>query len=178
MSLNKQYMNLNSINPDIKCEDISAALDFATKSIIDSVISTRDEFIKQKLLEKGYDRLVDEMNYCRFPKMCIVSYDGWQYVFVDNGTIQGDFIVAVKIAAGVFNSLSPTEIKANIEWQDTNFEAVRIPESVHRGKPNMHGIYKSDQEAANAGVPVNGFYQLSQPNDYWMPGGTIKQRLT
>ena len=119
---------LKPIIPAIKCEDIPDMLDFATKSIVNSVISARDEFVKQKLIEKGYERLTNEMKYRRFPEMCIVSHNEWQYIFVDNGTIQGDFIGAIRIATDVFNPLSPTEIKASIDWQDTDFSAVRIPE--------------------------------------------------
>ena len=119
---------LRPISPDIKCDDIPGMMDIATKSIVNSVVSARDEFIKQKLIEKGYERLTTEMKYCRFPEMSIVSHDGWQYVFVDNGTVQGDFIVAIRITTDAFNPLSPTEIKAGIDWQDADFEAVRIPE--------------------------------------------------
>lgn len=119
---------LKPINPDIKCDDIPDMLDFATKGIVNSVTSARDEFIKQKLTEKGYERLANEMKYRRFPEMSIVSHDEWQYIFVDDGTVQGDFIGAIRITTDAFNPLSPTEIRFGIDWQDADFEAVRIPE--------------------------------------------------
>ena len=55
----------------------------------------KDEFIKSKLIEKGYKHIIPTLK-TRFPKINISrSPDGWEYVFADNGTVEGDFIVGI-----------------------------------------------------------------------------------
>ena len=108
--------------------DIPGAMNEATNDIVKSVMDMKERFVKQKLIEKGYGHLVDDLKQMRFPKINISTKGEWEYIFVDNGSVQGNFIVALRVVTGAFSPLSPTEIKASIEWQDADFEAVRIPE--------------------------------------------------
>lgn len=101
-----------------------------SQRLAQSVMEAKESFMKQKLTEKGYGHLIDEMKQMRFPKIaiCTSAHDKWEYIFVDDGSVQGKFIGAMIMAVDIFNPLTPYEAKVGFDWQDTDFSAVRIPE--------------------------------------------------
>lgn len=96
--------------------------------IIQKMHAKKEAFIKEKLIEKGYSELVETSHKTRFPKINISKCDGWDFIFADNGTKQGDFIVAIKDFDFIVSDLNNTKntIDVSFVWQDVNFTPVEI----------------------------------------------------
>ena len=105
--------------------DIGNIMESFIKTMSIDMSRKRDDLIKQKLTDKGYDT-DDISKQRRFPKICQVICDKWTYVFADNGTIEGDFIVAFKEAEITDQLKDPYKITAEFKWQDTDCSAVSI----------------------------------------------------
>jgi hypothetical protein len=94
----------------------------------------RESFIKNMISQKGYSHLIPT-EATRFPKINrSIGWDGWEYIFADNGTKQGQFIVAIGPYKfnETFDLSNPSirvsaDIKCTFDWQDTNFDAVILP---------------------------------------------------
>jgi len=55
----------------------------------------KESFINEMIIKKGFERAIPTEKM-RFQKVTrSISFDNWEYVFVDDGTKQGAFIVAV-----------------------------------------------------------------------------------
>jgi hypothetical protein len=74
----------------------SVISDFISESNL-KVEQRKEAIINHYLKEKGYKDISNYKTKCRFPKLNVSNFEGWNYVFFDNGTIQGDFIVAIKV---------------------------------------------------------------------------------
>lgn len=110
-------------------------MDVFEKDIICNLQEKKDTFIRELLIRKGRQMTAEtfkENN--RFSKVCVVKYCDWEYYFVDNGTKQGDFIVAIGPwkANTIFDfskdvrSTGSCTTTCYFEWQDNNFDPVRI----------------------------------------------------
>lgn len=76
----------------------------------------KDDFIKGKLIEKGFEHLIEGMEKRRFPKICIVKQEDWTYIYADNDTDEGFFIVAMQD----YNfKIDGCQMKIEFRWQDT-----------------------------------------------------------
>lgn len=64
--------------------------------ILKEVQGKKDALVKQKLIEKGFEHLIEGMEKKLFPKVCSFRYEGWTYFFADNDTDDGCFIVAIQ----------------------------------------------------------------------------------
>ena len=89
------------------------------------------ELVKAMLSKKGYGHLVNFAEKCRFPKVNVSVCGEWEYYFADNGSKQGDFIIAIRVVntdpvyeLSVCTATASCEYR--LEWQDTNFEAVML----------------------------------------------------
>jgi hypothetical protein len=105
-----------------------------TQKISQDRITMVDDFIRMMLVKKGYPHLAEIKDKVRFPGINITERAGWLYVFADNGTKQGDFIVAVTIETEngrlitSKSDFSATQFATtSLKWQDTNFSAVMLP---------------------------------------------------
>lgn len=65
------------------------------QKIIAEMQQKREAFIKEMLIKKGYPGLANINEKVRFPKLNRSICGDWEYIFADNGTTQGDFIVAI-----------------------------------------------------------------------------------
>lgn len=68
--------------------------------IIDKMVSDinkkKEDLIKSKLVEKGFEHLVEGLENRRFPKILCEKRDGWSVYFADDNTDEGCFIVAIQ----------------------------------------------------------------------------------
>jgi len=119
----------------IEASEAGSLLAEMAKKIDADLLIKRENIIKAMLIKKGYSEFVNINERVRFPKINSTrSIDGWEYIFVDNGTKQGDFIVAIgplkynheyNYAKLDIGSVSCDAV-CSFEWQDTNFDAVRL----------------------------------------------------
>lgn len=77
-----------------------------TEKLMSDIQAKQENLIKQKLIEKGYPELANLDETIRFPKLNRTICDGWTYIFAENGTKQGDFIVAI----------GPLEYESNFDF--------------------------------------------------------------
>ena len=105
------------------------------RKIMSEMQEKKEAFIKEMLAKKGYKHLIPTEKM-RFPKINrSISFDGSEYIFADNGSKQGDFIVAIGPWEPEnefdFSKLSERSAFAQttytFKWQDKNFDAVRLP---------------------------------------------------
>ena len=109
--------------------------DDMTRKMMSEITEKRESLIKEMLKKKGYEHLIPTEK-TRFPKInrCI-SFDGWEYIFVDNESKQGEFIVALSPLkfdndfdySCLSDGKAFCETKITFTWQDSNFDAVRLP---------------------------------------------------
>lgn len=66
------------------------------EKVLSQMREQKDEFVKRKFIEKGYNRLFGGSGKRRFPGLCKVVSGKWEYYFADNGSDNGEFIVAIK----------------------------------------------------------------------------------
>lgn len=106
-----------------------------TQRMMSEMQEKREAFIKEMLSKKGYDHLIPTEK-TRFPKINrSISFDGWEYIFVDNESKQGDFIVAIGPwepdtkfdLSKLSESTASCQTTYTFKWQDKNFDAVRLP---------------------------------------------------
>ena len=106
-----------------------------TQRMMSEMQEKREAFIKEMLAKKGYEHLIPTEKM-RFPKINrSIAPDGWEYIFVDNESKQGDFIVAIgpwePDTKFDFSKISDYQAsyqtKYTFKWQDKNFDAVRLP---------------------------------------------------
>jgi len=109
-------------------------IDELTQKMMSEMNEKRESFIKEMLIKKGYKHLIPTEKM-RFPKINrSISFDGWEYIFADNGTKQGDFIVAISPwkpnSVFDFSKLSEHNVSCqttyDFTWQDKNYDAVFI----------------------------------------------------
>ena len=86
----------------------------------------KEEIVNQKLIEKGYPPLSEYAVNSRFPRINISKANDWEYVFADNGTKQGDFIIAYRYVYDTTFDKSDFSAKSmcTIEFQDSDCSAV------------------------------------------------------
>lgn len=109
------------------------------EEMVQKLISKRNEvahdLINTMLTRKGYPPFSGSDLKMRFPKVNITycEADEYFYVFADNGTIQGDFIVAFKIESKTefdYSLADKLSVGANttskLIWQDTDCSSVEI----------------------------------------------------
>jgi len=105
-----------------------------TQRMMSEMREKRDAFIKEMLIKKGYPELAEITEMVRFPKINRTICDGWEYIFVDDGSKQGKFIVAIGWwePDTKFNLVKSPELVSfcqttyTFKWQDSNFDAVRL----------------------------------------------------
>ena len=104
-----------------------------TQKMVSQMQEKREAFIKEMLSKKGYKHLIPTEKM-RFPKINRSLSDGWEYIFVDNESKQGDFIVAIGPwePDTNFDYSKLSEMSASCQttyrfkWQDKNFDPVRL----------------------------------------------------
>lgn len=92
-------------------------MDGVLQKLHQEIINKRTELVKQKLREKGYHHLVNTLEIQRFPKVVVERYQGWELYWADNGTAEGEFIVAL----GDFkidNTCDVGKISISFQYQD------------------------------------------------------------
>lgn len=80
-----------------------------------------EKIIKDKLTEKGMGNLLEGIGSRRFSKLLSIKMDGWTYIFADNDTDEGLFIVAIRqqSKAGIFDPKKGYDMKTYFEIKDT-----------------------------------------------------------
>jgi hypothetical protein len=78
----------------------------------------KNDLVKNKLIEKGFGYLIDDMEKRRFPKVCSVKQGGWTFYYADNDTDEGAFIVAIEDYKIVNDPKEFMAMKVNFQWQD------------------------------------------------------------
>lgn len=105
-----------------------------TQKMMSEMQEKKEAFIKEMLTKKGYDHLIPTEKL-RFPRINrTISPDGWEYIFVDDESMQGEFIVAIgpwePDTKFDFSKLSENQASCQttytFKWQDSNFDAVRL----------------------------------------------------
>jgi hypothetical protein len=105
------------------------------KKMQEEMHAKKEAFIKEMLEKKGYQNIIPAEKM-RFPKINrSIAFDGWEYIFVDNQSKQGDFIVAIgpwehdnNFDFSKISDMSAScQTTYTFKWQDKNFDAVRIP---------------------------------------------------
>lgn len=86
------------------------------------IMKQKDDLIKSKLEEKGFGHLIKGIEKKRFPKITSITKDNWSYIYADNDTDEGAFIVAmedynfdIKYSKTDFT----TKFETTFVWQDT-----------------------------------------------------------
>lgn len=106
-----------------------------TLNMLSEMHEKREALVKEMLIKKGYGYLLNTEK-TRFPKISrTIAPDGWEYIFADNKSKQGAFIVAIGPWEPSTNfdfskrgeTYASSEITYNFKWQDKNFDAVRLP---------------------------------------------------
>ena len=95
----------------------------AGKILTDKHERMKADLIGRKLIEKGFPDLVNMGHALRFHKVIQIVKNGWTYVFAENGTKQGYFIVAVKAPE---LSEDTNIVTSTLKWQDTDFSEVAL----------------------------------------------------
>jgi len=98
------------------------------KYYMEQVALAHQELVIDKINKKGLGKFLEKKR--RFPKFTTVRKNGWFYVFFDNKTIEGEFIVAIKdedpSKVNIDKIMASDKFKINIERQDKNYDDVRI----------------------------------------------------
>lgn len=83
------------------------------------IVAKKDDLIRQKLKEKGFEYLVEGIGKRKFPKIMRIIQNEWEYIYADNDTDEGAFIVAIKdnFKNDFYNS-EPYKITYEFQWQD------------------------------------------------------------
>ncbi len=110
---------------------VPSCRDSVFDALIEKINAEKREFIKKMFVSKGYGHLLDA-EQTRFPMVTICIREGWEYYFVNNGTKQGEFIVAV--GPFEFNDTgmmgldigSAVSQSVSFNWQDTDYSAVMM----------------------------------------------------
>jgi hypothetical protein len=84
------------------------------------VMKQIEDLIASKVKEKGYGHLIEGIEKRKFPKLCMIKQYEWTYVYADNDTDEGAFIVAFKEEFNNdFTSKDfTTKMTVNLKWQD------------------------------------------------------------
>jgi hypothetical protein len=116
-------------------------------SIMDQMMKQFDEIEKKKyqivrnaFAERGYLEAFDEAEKpkYRFSRIAVAERAGWDYFFMNDGTIDGEFIIAIRTKKGVPDINSDDNktlfnFSIEIEYQSDNYDPVRIS----RPKPDI-----------------------------------------
>lgn len=83
------------------------------------IVAKNDDLIRQKLKEKGFGYLVEGMEKRKFPKIMRIIQNEWEYIYADNDTDEGAFIMAIKdnFKNDLYNS-EPYKVTYQFQWQD------------------------------------------------------------
>ena len=86
----------------------------------------KEEIINQKLLQKGYPPLVEFLKKERFHRINITKQGDWEYYFADNGTVNGDFLCALKVEFNNSFELKGNSCSASVtlHFQDKDCSSV------------------------------------------------------
>jgi hypothetical protein len=85
------------------------------------LINEKEKLIREKLTEKGFGHLIEGIEKRRFPKICQIKQGEWTYVYADNDTDEGAFIIAYKefsFTSEYLNKDYSTRMSANMEWKE------------------------------------------------------------
>jgi hypothetical protein len=127
-----------------------------TEQLIKVLEEQKSEFVKSKFISKGYD--LEAMSGGRFPKVSTVYHAGWTYYFADDGTTNGDFIVAVcdcKVEVVEHN-----KVIVSFDHQDKDYSPVKL--FIHTAEPACKPVYfskiinnddKREQEGEDRSIP-------------------------
>lgn len=104
------------------------------KNIIEEMKAKKEAFIKEMLIKKGYPELAEINERVRFPKVNRTILGNWEYIFADNGTKNGDFIVAISDWEPDNNDNAVTQEdnsfklinQYTFKWQDEFFNDVEL----------------------------------------------------
>jgi len=95
------------------------------KDHMEKAAKKKDDFIKSKIIEKGYGHLLEGIEKRIFPKIVCIRDDSmptWIYYYADNNTDEGDFIVAIQDYTFDTNT-DPNNfgvmMNCSFKWQDT-----------------------------------------------------------
>ena len=96
--------------------------ELSQKSYLDKAVRDKDNFIKTKLIEKGFEHLVEGLERRTFPKICMIKQDKWTYIYADDDTEKGAFIVAIQdydFSTDYSDKDFATKMNFSFKWQDT-----------------------------------------------------------
>lgn len=99
--------------------------DYATTVIQDhfkTILKQQTDFIKSKIIEKGFGHLLVNIERKKFPKLMAIKIHGWTYYYADNDTDDGAFIVAIAEFDFMEETSDPNfriKMTTSFKWQDT-----------------------------------------------------------
>lgn len=101
-------------------------LDTGIFEVANNINKQKEEIINQKLIQKGYPPLVKFLKKERFPRINISKQGDWEYYFADNGTINGDFLCALKVKFNNSFELKGNSCSASVilHFQDKDCSSV------------------------------------------------------
>lgn len=79
---------LEDVFPSIQDELIS--------KMTSDISKKKEDLVKSKLIEKGFEHLIEGLEKRRFPKIICEKREGWSLYFADDNTEKGCFIVAIQ----------------------------------------------------------------------------------
>ena len=103
---------------------------FSTPNYIEQIMSDhlkkatkqQEDFIKSKIIEKGFGHLIEGIEKRVFPKIAVIKEKGWSYYYADNDTDEGAFIVAIQDYTFDTNPREDNfgvTMSCNFNWQDS-----------------------------------------------------------
>ena len=82
-------------------------------------IAKKEAFIREKLIEKGFEHLTVGVEKKRFPKVMSIKKGEWEYWYADNDTDEGFFVVAIREhSVAIDESTESHQVKLSFQWQD------------------------------------------------------------
>lgn len=79
---------LDEVFPSIQDEIIN--------QMVSKINKQKEDLVKSKLIEKGFEHLIEGIEKRRFPKILCEKREGWSVYFADDDTEKGCFIVAIQ----------------------------------------------------------------------------------
>lgn len=105
-------------------DNLLKAWDSPQKQSLDKVsedlFKKKEELIKTKLTEKGFEHLIEGLRTRRFPKVCCVKQGEWELYFADDNADEGAFIIGFKNVEVYPQAIGGKFlVSAMLQYQDT-----------------------------------------------------------
>jgi hypothetical protein len=84
---------------DFRGIETPSYIDEIYKNLYKEIVEKQDKFIKDRLIDKGFHYLIDDIENKIFPKVAIIKLEripGWSFVYADDGSHKPVFIVGIE----------------------------------------------------------------------------------